>query len=862
MLSAGYRGELYAVNPNHRTVQGVPCFATIAEVPRRVDLAVIATPAETVPEIVDACGNAGVRAAVVVSAGFAEIGVTGARLERALLENARRHRLRVLGPNCLGIMRPSVGLNATFARGQALQGSLGLISQSGAVCAAMLDWAAQNGVGFSCIASLGASTDIDFGELVDYLVNDPATGHILLYIEGIRDARRFMSALRAAARVKPVILMKVGRQPSGSRAAVSHTGAMVGADDVFEAAVRRAGVVRVSTIGQLVAAAHALSSNVRARGDRLAVITNGGGPGVMAADRAADLGIPLAELAPATIETLIKALPENWSQGNPVDLMGDADSARYRAALLACLADPGVDGVLVILTPQAMTPPLEVAKVVGEYAKSTDKPLLACWMGGQQIAKSWRFFAEHQIPAFRAPDPAVEMFAHVSAFHRNQKMLLHTPGPLSDYPAPDIAGAQMVIEAALAEHRTTLSEMESKAVLAAFQVPIAKAMRTHSPDEAMLTAQEIGFPVVMKIDSPEIVHKSDVGGVRLNVANAQAAREAYRQIADGIAQLRPEASVNGIIVEPMVARPNSRELMVGVIRDPVFGPAITFGTGGTAVEVYADRAVALPPLNAALVDELICGTRASRVLGAFRNMPPVDRAALEAVLWRVSEMVCELPWVREMDINPLLLDESGAIALDARIVVERLPAARRRYGHMAIHPYPAHYVSEWSAPNGLSVTVRPIRPEDAEVEQEFVKQLSAEARYFRFMDTIRELTPQMLVRFTQIDYDREMAFVAMTAGEDGSEKEVGVARYVTNPDGTSCEFAIVVADEWQRTGLGRYMMAQLIEVARARGLATMSGEILKSNHSMLRLAGSIGFQIGESPADPDLKRATLSLAAA
>jgi len=859
MLGAGYRGKLYAVNPRHRSVQGIPCVAAIGDVPRRVDLAVIATPAATVPEVINACGEAGVRAAVVISAGFSESGPAGVKLARALLENARRHRLRVLGPNCLGILRPDIGLNATFGRGHALPGSLGLISQSGAVCTAMLDWATPNGVGFSCVASLGGSTDVDFGEIVDYLVNDPLTEHILLYIEGVRDARRFMSALRAAARVKPVILMKVGRQPAGSRAAMSHTGALVGADDVFDAAVRRAGVVRVGTIGELVAAAHALSSHVRARGDRLAVITNGGGPGVMAADRAADLGIALAQLAPATIEALVKALPSNWSQGNPIDLIGDADAARYRVALVACLADRGVDGVLVILTPQAMTEPLEVAKVVVECAQSSDKPLLACWMGEGQLAESWRLLAQRRIPAFHTPEPAVAMFAHVSAFYRNQKMLLQTPGPLSDYPAPDVAGARLVIETALGERRVVLSEMESKAVLAAFRVPIARAVRVHSPDEAMLVAQEFGFPVAMKIDSPDVTHKSDVGGVKLNIANAQAAREAYREISDGIARLRPEARVTGIVVEPMVLRPNSRELMVGVVCDPIFGPAITFGTGGTAVEIHADRAVALPPLNAMLVDELIQGTRASRVLGEFRHMPPVDRTALEAVLLRISEMVCELPWIREMDVNPLLLDESGAIALDARIVVGRPAPALRRYGHMAIHPYPARLVSQWSAPDGRRVTVRPIRPEDAQVEQEFVKQLSAEARYFRFMDTLRELTPQMLVRFTQIDYDREMAFVAIFASADGRETEVAVARYITNPDGLSCEFAIVVDDEWQRTGLGRYLMTQLIEVARARELASMSGEILGGNTGMLKLAGSLGFQIGESPADPSLRRATLSL---
>jgi acetyltransferase len=858
MLAAGYRGQLFAVNPKYRKVRDLPCVPAIGEVPRRVDLAVIATPAATVPGIIEQCGAAGVRAAVVVSAGFSESGPAGAALERALLENARRYRLRVLGPNCLGVMRPDIGLNATFAHGHARPGSLGLISQSGAVCTAMLDWAAAHEVGFSCVVSLGGSTDVDFGELVDYLVNDSRTAHILLYIEGVRDARRFMSALRAAARVKPVILMKVGRNPAASRAAVSHTGAMVGTDDVFEAAVRRAGAVRARNIGQLFAAAQALSANVRPRGERLAVITNGGGPGVMAADRAGDLGIPLAQLSGAAIEALRQVLPPNWSQSNPIDLIGDADVGRYRAALGACLADPGVDGVLVILAPQAMTAAMEVARVVVECAKTSDKPLLACWMGEAQVAKARRLLDTHGIPAFRAPEPAIEMFAHVSAFHRNQQLLLQTPGPLSHHPDPDVAAARLVIDSVLADRRTVLSEMESKAVLAAFHVPIARAMRVRSPHEAMLVAGQIGFPVVMKVDSPDITHKSDVGGVRLGIANAQAAQDAYREMTESMKRLRPEARLEGVIVEPMIARRNGRELMIGVVHDPVFGPAITFGTGGTAVEVHADRAVALPPLNGLLIEELIRGTRASRLLGEFRRMPAANREALETMLLRVSEMVCELPAIREMDINPVLVDEAGAIALDARILVAHPRTALPRYGHMAIHPYPAHLVTEWTAPNGVRLTVRPIRPEDAEIERDFVRQLSPEARYYRFMSTMRELSPQMLARFTQIDYDREMALIAVVA-RNGRAEEVGVARYVTNPDGTSCEFAIVVADEWQEHGLGHHLMSQLIEIARSRGLATMSGDILAVNQPMLAFVASLGFAIGEVKGEADLKRATLAL---
>ncbi len=860
MLAAKYAGALYAVNPKYKSVQGVPCFDAIGKVPPRVDLAVVATPPRTVPDVIEQCGRAGVRAAVVITAGFSEAGPAGAKLERAVLENARRHRLRVVGPNCLGLMRPALGLNATFARGTPYAGSLGLISQSGAICTAMLDWARPNKVGFSSVVSLGGSTDVDFGEIIDYLVEDAKTEHILLYIEGVRNARRFVSALRAAARVKPVILMKVGRHPAGSRAAVSHTGAIVGLDDVFDAVVKRAGVVRVTTIGQLVAAAQALAAHVRPQGDRLAVVTNGGGPGVMAADRAADLGIPLAQLSAQTIETLKQSLPENWSHGNPIDLIGDADAARYRAAVGACLADDNVDGVLAVLTPQAMTAPADAARAVIESAKGSSKPVLACWMGEEQTAEARRLLAEARIPVFRTPDPAVEMFGHLSSFYRNQRALLQTPGPLTAQGAPDLEAARLIVEAALAERRSVLSEMESKALLAAFRIPIARTVVARSAHEAMLIAGELGGPVAMKIDSPDITHKSEVAGVRLNVASAQAVQSTWQQIVDEVKRRRPEARINGIAVEPMVRRANGRELMVGVIRDPVFGPAIVFGTGGTAVEVHRDRAVALPPLNQFLIADMIRGTRVAKLLGEFRRMPPVDMHALEEVLLRVSELVCEIPALQELDINPLIADEGGAIAVDARVVL-RAPAPQRdRYAHMAIHPYPTQLVSTWQPASGPAVTLRPIRPEDAEMEQAFVRSLSPESRYFRFMDTLRELTPAMLVRFTQIDYDREMAFVA-TLEEGGREAEIGAARYIANPDGESCEFALVIADDWQRKGLGRRLMDQLIDVARARGLRSMIGHVLAENRGMLQLCQGLGFSIIDSIEGMMIKRAVLQLAA-
>ena len=858
MLAAGYKGRLYAVNPKHRRVLGVACFGSIAELPERVDLVVIATPPAAVVRSIEDAGRRGTGFAVVITAGFSEAGAAGAELERALLEAARKYSVRLIGPNCLGVVRPGLGFNATFGRGTVRPGTLGLISQSGAMCTALLDWARPNDVGFSSVVSLGGSADIDFGEIVDYLMYDPRTEHILLYVEGVRDARRFVSALRAAARAKPVIVIKAGRHPTGVRAAVSHTGALVGADDVFDAALRRTGAVRVTTIGQLVAAAQALSSRVRPRGERLAVITNGGGPGVLAADRATDLALPLADLSPATIDALKGALPSNWSHGNPIDLIGDADSARYAAAVGACLEDPGVDGVLVILTPQAMTSPTDVARVVAACAKRSDKPLLAAWMGEAQVVEGRGVFQAQGIPVFRTPEPAVEMFAHVSSFYRNQRMLMQTPGPLCEQEPPDLAAAKAIIDASLQSGITVLSSSDSRSLLAAFRIPVVRTLRARSVREAVSAAEALGFPVVLKIDSPDITHKTDVGGVRLNLHDAAGVASAYEEMLETVRRARPEARVDGATVEPMLERENARELMVGVVTDRVFGPAITFGSGGTAVEVHADRAVGLPPLNTFLVNEMIRSTRVHKLLGAFRGKPPADLRAIEHVLLRISEMVCELPWIREIDVNPLLADESGAIVADARIgIAPRLPAARP-YDHMAIHPYPAQLASEWRAADGTMVTIRPIRPEDAESEREFVHALSPQSKYLRFMGAVKDLTPAMLARFTQVDYDREMALIALVH-EGGRDVQVGVARYIINPDGETCEFAIVVSEAWQGRGLGHHLMQRLIEIARARGLKLMNGQVLAQNKNMLELVATLGFVVDRTPQDHGVKEVSLVL---
>ncbi len=853
LRTAGFAGPVFPINPKRDTVQGVPAYASIEKVGQAVDLAVICTPAVTVPDIIESCGKLGVRGAVILTAGFSEGGAEGKALEKRVVETAARYHLRFIGPNCLGTMRPSLGFNATFNRGMAKAGNLALVSQSGALCTAILDWAQVSDVGFSSVISMGASADVDFGEILDFLVHDPQTESILLYIEGIRQSRSFMSALRAAARVKPVIAVKVGRHASGVKAAQSHTGALVGGDDVFDAALKRAGVVRVQSVTQLFALAKALSSRYRRCGNRLAVVTNAGGPGVIATDRAADLGLSLAELAPETLAGLNKVLPPTWSHSNPVDIIGDATAERYEAAITACMKDDNVDGVLVILTPQAMTNPTEVGRKVIELANDHSKPLLTCWMGEAQVREARRMFTEAKIPHYRTPELAVETFSFIADYYHNQQMLLQTPGPLSHHEEPDVEGARMLIEGVLAERRTVLSEMESKALLSAFRIPVARTMVAHSPTEALLIAEQLGFPVAMKINSPDITHKSDVGGVRLNLGSAGALRAAYHEILERVQKHSPKARLDGVSIQPMVQKPNGRELMVGIVRDPVFGPVITFGAGGTAVEVLADRSVALPPLNQHLVENLINCTRVSKLLKAFRNMPPANMEALESLLLRISEMVCELPWIREMDINPLIVDEHGALAADARVIVGLCSASADRYSHMAIYPYPTHLEAEWQLTDGTDIRIRPVRSEDAEIVQDFVRAMSEESRYFRFMDTLKELNPTMLSRFTQIDYDREMALIA-TNEDKGREIMLGVARYIINADGESCEFATAVADAWQGRGIGQKLMRSLMEVARDKGLRVMESEVLARNAGMLELAEALGFEAAPLSGDDGVRK--------
>lgn len=851
LLDAGFEGPVYPINPKYQKLKGKQCYPSINEINDSIDLAVITTPASTVPEIIHECGEHGVRAAIVISAGFGEGNGAGSHLQNQLLQEASLYQMRIMGPNCLGLIRTRAKLNATFSKSMAQTGSLALVSQSGALCTAILDWAEPRNIGFSTVVSLGSASDIEFGDVLDYLALDSETQSILLYVEGIRNARRFMSGLRAAARLKPVVVVKVGRHREGSRAAMSHTGALVGSDDVFDAALNRAGVVRAMTIEQLFSAAHLLSTHNRVKGNRLAIVTNGGGPGVMATDRAIDLGLNISQFDENTVQILNAKLPEHWSHSNPVDILGDATEQRFHDAVEACLQDKNVDGVVAILTPQAMTEPTLAAKAVVDAGNNRNKPLLTCWMGESQVENARNIFAEHKIPSFPTPEASIEAFSYLANYHRNQLLLLQVPGPLGKRSAPDIEGAQMIIDGALAEHRTVLSGMESKALLTAFGVPVSSTFEAHSANEALVAAESLGFPVAMKIAATQLSHKTDVGGVRLNINDAHSVRNTYTAMIETIKAQYPDSEIRGVTIEKMYSNPNGRELIIGVIRDPVFGPVISFGSGGTEVEIQRDRAVALPPLNAFIAKNLINNTRVAKLLGDFRSLPAINMHALVQVLLRISEIVCEIPRIQELDINPIMADEKGVVSLDARIVVDKHYTQVKPYDHMAIHPYPTHLQSSWHTADGTEITIRPIRPEDAEIEDAFIRDLSPKAKYFRFMQALRELTPQMLIRFTQIDYDREMAFIAVLDHES-KELEVGVARYTTNPDGESCEFALVVDDEWQHKGIGSRLMTILMATAKNRGFKTMEGEILADNREMLKLVEHLGFTKSLSSEDPHI----------
>lgn len=669
LLQGNFSGKLYAVNPKHSKVQGRLCFSSIKKIIDPIDLAVITAPAKVIPDIIKECGEKGVRVAVVISSGFSEIGKQGKVLEEKILTIAKHYQIRLLGPNCLGIARPVIGMNATFDNNVAQSGHIALVSQSGALNAGILDRAVSRGIGFSAIVSLGNGADINFGEVLDYLASDPKTKSILLYIEGIHNSRHFMSGLRAAARIKPVIAIKAGRNLQGIRAALSHTGALIGSDDVFDVALRRAGVVRVITIEELFSAAEILANNYQLSGDRLVIITNGGGAGVMAADCASSQNINLVQLDKEQISQLNKILPIQWSHQNPVDVIGDATPERYHAVIDFFAKDKNINGILIILVPVSMAHPLQVAKQIIQDAKKSNKILLACWMGEKQVQTSWKLFAKHKIPFFDTPEKAVQAFSYLAEYYHNQQLLLQTPESLAPQPNPDIKVAKTIIEAVLAEKRTVLTAVETKNILQAFAIPVTSTIQAASREEALSVAEKLGFPVVLKINSPDISHKQDVDGVVLNINDAKSVLTTFDKLIKNAKAACPKAKILGVTVEPMIKSVHGRELMIGVMHDVVFGPVISFGAGGALVEVMRDIALELPPLNRNLAERLIARTKIAKMLTKFRNMPAVKLELIINVLLRISEMVCELSCLQELDINPLIIDEKGIVAVDARMVI-------------------------------------------------------------------------------------------------------------------------------------------------------------------------------------------------
>jgi acetyltransferase len=741
------------------------------------------------------------------------------------------------------------------------------VSQSGALTSSILDWANKNAVGFSTVVSLGPNTAVDLAQTLDFLATDPATQSIVIYMEGITHARRFLSALRAAANTKPVVVLKAGRKAAGSQVALTHSGNIVGSDEVFDAALRRAGAVRVKSFAQLFSAAKCLASRYRPVGSRLAIVTNGGGPGILAVDWLTELGLGLARLSPGTAAVLAPQLSPIATLTNLLDLSEEASPEHYRAAIAACAGDTNVDGILVIYSPKLDVDPAAVAEALVVVSAGLGKPLLTCWMGDEKVGAARDIINGAGIATFRSPEAAVDAFSNISSFYQNQQLLQQTPPPLSQLAKPDLAGAQILIEGVLAERRKVLTEMESKALLAAFHIPITQTILAHDANEAMLIASQFGYPVALKIDSPDIAHKSDVQGVVLNVQNATNVRDIYNDMMASVRRLRPEAHINGVTIQKMSGKKHGRELFIGMVTDQPFGPIITFGAGGTMIELINDRAVELPPLNQFLAQRLIGRVRSAETLGEWRGAPPVHQEAIEHILLRVSEMVCALPQLREMDINPLIVDETGALAVDARVVIDHAPPSLHRYDHLAILPYPSDYTQEWPMPGGGRFTLRPVQPDDADMLQSFVRKLSDQSRYYRFVSSLRELSVPMLARYTLIDYDREMALVAIykerapTGNGEFAETErmIGVSRYIANPDLTSCEFSLVVDDEFNGQGIGSRLMLSIMEVARHKGLSEIDGLVLTRNAGMLKLMKRLGFQIQIYAEDADFRLCSKSL---
>ncbi|MGO4885905.1 MAG: bifunctional acetate--CoA ligase family protein/GNAT family N-acetyltransferase [Bryobacteraceae bacterium] len=859
LVSSPFGGTVFPINPKRPSVLGVKAYKHISEVPEQVDLAVIVTPAASVPGIIHDCGEEGVKAAIVISAGFKEIGPAGVELERQTLLEARKANMRIIGPNCLGVMSPLTGLNATFASTIARPGNVGFISQSGALCTAVLDWSLREMVGFSAFISIGSMLDVGWGDLIYYLGNDPRTRSIVIYMESIGDARGFLSAAREVALNKPIIVIKAGRSEAAAKAAASHTGSLAGSDEVLEAAFRRSGVLRVNSIADLFYMAEVLSKQPSPKGPRLTILTNAGGPGVLATDALVANGGELSDVSPETMEALNQILPAAWSHNNPIDVLGDASPERYAKAVEIAAKDPNSDGLLVVLTPQAMTDPTQTAEHLKPYAKLEGKPILASWMGGADVAAGIGILNQARIPTFQFPDTAVRAFTYMWKWAYNLKGLYETPSlpeDSADY-APNKTLTSEIIQNARDAGRTILTEAESKQVLDAYYIPTVRTVVARRLEEAVEQAERMGYPVVLKLFSETITHKTDVGGVQLNLSGRDAVERAWRKIEASVTEKVGAPHFQGVTVQPMIKIGDGYELIIGSSLDAQFGPVLLFGTGGQLVEVFKDRSLSLPPLNTTLARRMMEHTKIYKALQGVRGRKPVNLAELEQVMVRFSRLVAEQRWIKEIDINPLLATPERLVALDARIVLHGPEVTEEQLPKLAIRPYPTRYISTWGMKDGAEVLIRPIRPEDEPAMVKFHATLSERSvylRYFHLMNLPQRVAHERLTRICFIDYDREMALVAERKNPASGEDEIVAVARLTRILGTNdAEVAVLVSDQFHGRGLGKELLARLVIVGGDEKLTALKADILPDNRDVMRICEKLGFTLRHSVEDEVVK---------
>jgi len=842
----GFEGKIYPVNIKKSEVLGLQAYPSVEQIPEPVDLAIIATPARTVPGIVEQCGKSGIKGLIIISAGFKEIGEEGRALEQKITELKKEYDLRIIGPNCLGVIRPSVKMNATFISKTPKPGNIAFISQSGALGSAILDYALHENIGFSNFVSIGSMMDVDFGDLIDYFGTDPKTRSILMYIEGLTDARKFMSAAKHFARTKPIILVKAGKFTESAKAAASHTGSLTGEDNIYDAAFKRAGVVRVDEIADLFNAAEVLGMQPLPNGPNLAIITNAGGPGVMATDALISRGGKVAKLSPKTMETLDAVLPNFWSHGNPIDILGDAHADRYKAAIAACLKDEGVDGILVIYTQQAVAEPVEIAKVVSEFIRSQpyqNKTILTSFLGYGAVEEANSIFSQNSIPTFTTPEQATKTYLYMYQYKRNLELLYETPAEVPvDMMAPK-RPLMVILRNAATENRELLTEAEAKRFLEYYNFPVVKTKVATTQDEAVRLAAELGYPVVLKILSPQIVHKTDAGGVALDLNSEAEVREAYDRIIQRAKQYKPEAEIQGVTVQEMIKK-TGYEVIIGAKQDPLFGPVILFGMGGVGVELFKDFSLGLPPLNQTLVRRMMEETKVYQLLKGYRNVLPANVRLLEEIMVLFSQMLVDFPQLKEVDINPLFIDSEEAYAFDARILIDRQKVFERLEPHqnLVISPYPKKYEQLWTMRDGRQILLRPIKPEDEPLWDEMFQTFSEQSIRYRFFQIIKDTPHETRVRYCNIDYDREIAIVPELT-EDGKRKILGVVRVGIEPNGKAGEIAFIVADPWQCLGLGTKMVDYAIEIAKDMKIETLYAIMLADNLRAISLMKKMGFAI-------------------